>query len=259
VRWARDTGGAADIHWSIPMVRPELRTFERAVGYRRCVEIAHRSRGTWSNTNEEVVDVGLPRRWGCRSSSDWSFAMVTCGPVERVRVRNDRAVPGESLLALQAARIETSFALFSSGSPPRAGRSQGRRQGHADSSIIVFFCVHNAGRSQMRGWASALAGDRSKSSPAARPASGWLTLPSKRWPSVDIASFKPWTDEILRAADVIVTMGCGDACPIFPGKRYEDWEVDDPAGLGVEAVRPIRADIEIRVRRLLEGLGVLTP
>ena len=67
---------------------------------------------------------------------------------------------------------------------------------------------------------------------------------------------KPWTDEIVGAADVVVTMGCGDACPIFPGKRYEDWQLDDPAGQGVEDVRPIRDAIEARVRGLLASLGV---
>ena len=67
---------------------------------------------------------------------------------------------------------------------------------------------------------------------------------------------KPWTEEIVRAADVVVTMGCGDACPVFPGKRYENWELTDPAGQGLEAVRPIRDDIEERVRRLLADLQV---
>ena len=67
---------------------------------------------------------------------------------------------------------------------------------------------------------------------------------------------QPWADEIVRAADVIVTMGCGDACPVYPGKRYVDWELDDPAGKSVEAVRPIRDDIERRVRTLL---GELVP
>jgi protein-tyrosine-phosphatase len=70
---------------------------------------------------------------------------------------------------------------------------------------------------------------------------------------------KPWTDEIVRAADVVVTMGCGDACPIFPGKRYEDWQLDDPAGQGLEAVRPIRDEIERRVRRRLDALEVPAP
>ena len=67
---------------------------------------------------------------------------------------------------------------------------------------------------------------------------------------------KPWTDEIVQAADVIVTMGCGDACPIFPGRRYENWELPDPAGQSLEAVRPIRDEIEKRVRRLLDQLDV---
>jgi protein-tyrosine-phosphatase len=67
---------------------------------------------------------------------------------------------------------------------------------------------------------------------------------------------KPWTDEVVRAADVVITMGCGDACPVFPGKRYEEWVLEDPAGLGVEAVRPIRDDVERRVRTLLDELGI---
>ena len=66
---------------------------------------------------------------------------------------------------------------------------------------------------------------------------------------------KPWTDEIVEAADVVVTMGCGDACPLYPGKRYEDWELDDPAGLDVAAVRPIRDEIRARVEALLDELG----
>jgi arsenate reductase len=75
---------------------------------------------------------------------------------------------------------------------------------------------------------------------------------------IDITSEvpKPWTDEIVQAADVVVTMGCGEACPVFPGKRYEDCELADPAGRDIEAVRPIRDDIEARVRRLLDSLGV---
>jgi protein-tyrosine-phosphatase len=67
---------------------------------------------------------------------------------------------------------------------------------------------------------------------------------------------KPWTDEVVRAADVVISMGCGDACPIFPGKRYEEWMLDDPSGQDVEAVRPIRDDIERRVRHLLDEMGV---
>ena len=77
--------------------------------------------------------------------------------------------------------------------------------------------------------------------------------------SIDISREfpKPWTEEIIRAADVVITMGCGDACPIFPGKRYEDWEVPDPAGQELEQVKPIRDEIEGRVKRLLRQLGVL--
>ena len=77
---------------------------------------------------------------------------------------------------------------------------------------------------------------------------------------IDITGEQPkrWTDEIARAADVIVTMGCGDACPVFPGIRYEDWELDDPAGMDVDAVRPIRDEIGERVRTLLAELGVPT-
>jgi protein-tyrosine-phosphatase len=73
---------------------------------------------------------------------------------------------------------------------------------------------------------------------------------------IDISSEypRPWTDEVVRAADVVITMGCGDACPIFPGKRYEEWTLDDPAGLSVEDVRPIRDDLERRVQHLIAGL-----
>jgi protein-tyrosine-phosphatase len=69
---------------------------------------------------------------------------------------------------------------------------------------------------------------------------------------------KPWTDEVIRAADVVITMGCGDACPIFPGKRYEDWEVGDPEGMPLEGVREVRDNIEGRVKRLMEGLGIVS-
>ena len=125
---------------------------------------------------------------------------------------------------------------------------------------VVFLCVHNAGRSQMAaGWLQDLAGDRvqvfsggsdpsSEVNPAAVEAMAELGIDiSREFP-------KPWTDEIVRAADVIVTMGCGDACPIFPGKRYEDWEVDDPAGKSVEDVRKIRDDIGRRVRDLIDDI-----
>jgi len=127
---------------------------------------------------------------------------------------------------------------------------------------VLFLCVHNAGRSQMAmGWFQHLAGDRavawsggsepgSEVNPSAVAAMAEIGIDiSREFP-------KPWTDEVVQAADVVVTMGCGDACPLFPGKRYEEWELDDPAGMGVDAVRPIRDEIGRRVRELLAGLGV---
>jgi arsenate reductase (thioredoxin) len=128
--------------------------------------------------------------------------------------------------------------------------------------IVLFLCVHNAGRSQMAlGWFNHLAGDQAIAwSGGSEPASevNPSAIAAMAEVGIDIAKeyAKPWTDEIVQAADVVVTMGCGDACPIFPGKRYEDWTLDDPAGMGVEAVRPIRDEIGQRVRRLLEELGV---
>ena len=125
---------------------------------------------------------------------------------------------------------------------------------------VLFLCVHNAGRSQMAlGWFRRLAGDRAVAwSGGSEPAAevNPVAIQAMAEVGIDITSNypKPWTDEIVRAADVVVTMGCGDACPIFPGKRYEDWELDDPAGLGVDSVRPIRDDIRRRVEVLIGSL-----
>jgi protein-tyrosine-phosphatase len=133
---------------------------------------------------------------------------------------------------------------------------------HDGRPTVLFLCVHNAGRSQMAlGFFQHLAGDR---------AVGWsggsepgvevnpAAVAAMREVGIDIASEypKPWTDEVVRAADVVVSMGCGDACPVFPGKRYVDWELDDPAGMSVEGVRPVRDEIERRVRGLLAELNV---
>ena len=128
--------------------------------------------------------------------------------------------------------------------------------------IVLFLCVHNAGRSQMAlGWFKHLAGDRaigwsggSEPSTEINP----VAVEAMREVGIDLAGEfpKPWTDEILGAADVVVTMGCGDACPIFPGKRYEDWELDDPAGQDIEEVRRIRDEIGERVHGLLVSLEV---
>ncbi|MFW2512345.1 arsenate reductase ArsC [Demequina sp. SO4-13] len=128
--------------------------------------------------------------------------------------------------------------------------------------VVLFLCVHNAGKSQMAlGFMKQLAGDR---------AIGWsggsepgLTLnehsvAAMREVGIDISGEfpKPWTEETLKAADVVVTMGCGDACPVYPGKRYLDWEIDALPGTSIENVRPVRDEIEQRVRGLLEELGV---
>jgi arsenate reductase (thioredoxin) len=130
---------------------------------------------------------------------------------------------------------------------------------------VLFLCTHNAGRSQMAaGWLRHLAGAQvdvfsGGSEPATALNPG--AVAAMREVGIDIAAATPgrWTDEGLRAADVVVTMGCGDACPVLPGKRYVDWPLDDPAGLPLEAIRPVRDEIERRVRGLLAELGVAAP
>ncbi len=128
--------------------------------------------------------------------------------------------------------------------------------------MVAFLCVQNAGRSQMAaGWAAFLAGDAVEVySGGSNPASevNPVAVEAMAEVGVDISNESPktWTDEVLQAADVIITMGCGDACPVYPGKRYEDWEVTDPAGRDLEEVRSIRDDIGDRVRALLSELGV---
>jgi arsenate reductase (thioredoxin) len=127
---------------------------------------------------------------------------------------------------------------------------------------VLFLCVHNAGRSQMAlGFFRHLAGDLAVawsggSEPAHEVNPSAVAAMAER--GIDISREHPrrWTDEIVRAADVVITMGCGDTCPVFPGKRYLDWVLDDPAGKGVADVRPVRDEIERRVRGLLAELGV---
>jgi protein-tyrosine-phosphatase len=127
--------------------------------------------------------------------------------------------------------------------------------------IVLFLCVHNAGRSQIAlGWFNHLAEGRAIAWSGGSEPAGEVNpaaVAAMAEVGIDITGEypKPWTDEIVRAADVVVTMGCGDACPIFPGKRYEDWVLDDPAGLDVEAVRPIRDEIGRRIKDLLDGLA----
>jgi protein-tyrosine-phosphatase len=170
-----------------------------------------------------------------------------------------------SLLALQAARIKNFVPLFSERFARQRLRALARTEGKLSAAVpsVVFLCVHNAGRSQMAAaWARALGGDRLEvfsggSDPASEVNPAAVT--AMREVGIDITTEfpKPWTDEIIRAADTVITMGCGDACPIFPGKRYEDWEVADPAGELVERVRPIRDEIEGRVKELLRQLGAI--
>ncbi|MFJ6198711.1 arsenate reductase ArsC [Micromonospora sp. NPDC092111] len=125
---------------------------------------------------------------------------------------------------------------------------------------VLFVCVHNAGRSQMAaGWLRHLAGDsvevRSAGSAPAESVNP-AAVEAMREVGIDITDQTPrlLAYETAQSSDVIVTMGCGDACPVFPGKRYEDWKLDDPAGKGVESVRPIRDEIRARVARLLGEL-----
>ena len=127
---------------------------------------------------------------------------------------------------------------------------------------ILFVCVHNAGRSQMAAALThALSGGRvhirsAGSEPAERINPAVLTVMGEMGLDLSQEFPKPLTDEVVEAADVVITMGCGDACPIYPGKRYLDWEVDDPAGQPIEAVRVIRDQIRSRVEGLLKALGV---
>lgn len=127
---------------------------------------------------------------------------------------------------------------------------------------VLFLCVHNAGRSQMAaGWMRRLGGEgvdvfSGGSEPAEEVNRAAVAVMAEKGIDIGGEIPQPWADEIVRAADVVVTMGCGDACPVFPGKRYLDWELEDPAGKAVEEVRPIRDDLERRVRDLLVELGV---
>jgi arsenate reductase len=129
---------------------------------------------------------------------------------------------------------------------------------------VLFLCTHNAGRSQMAlGFFTQLAGDRAIAcSGGSEPADliNPAAVAAMAEKGIDIAAEQPkrWTSDMVEAADVVVTMGCGDACPVLPGRRYEEWVLPDPAGQPVEAVRSIRDDIEQHVRTLLEQLGVET-
>lgn len=126
---------------------------------------------------------------------------------------------------------------------------------------VLFVCVQNSGRSQMAAaWLQRLGGDRVHvRSAGSQPAAGLVPMVvavmDEAGISLDVEYPKPLTDDVVRAADVVITMGCGDACPIYPGKRYLDWELDDPADLGLDDVRAVRDEIRRRVERLLEEIA----
>ena len=130
----------------------------------------------------------------------------------------------------------------------------------SDKPSVLFVCVHNAGRSQMAaGFLTALAGGRVEvRSAGSMPAEqvNPVAVQAMGEVGIDIADQQPkvLTTDAVQASDVVITMGCGDACPIFPGKRYEDWKLDDPAGQGIDSVRPIRDDIRRRVETLIGEL-----
>lgn len=127
---------------------------------------------------------------------------------------------------------------------------------------VLFICVHNAGRSQMAaGLLRDLAGDKvDVFSAGSEPAESLnpVAVEAMAELDIDIAGETPrrWSDDMIRSVDVVVTMGCGDACPVFPGRRYLDWEIEDPAGKSLDQVRPIRDELASRVRGLISGLGV---
>ena len=129
-----------------------------------------------------------------------------------------------------------------------------------DKPAVLFVCVHNAGRSRSPpATCSTSPATASRSAPPARSRpTGSTRSPSRRWPRRASTSPthqpKMLTTEAVQDTDVVITMGCGDACPVFPGKRYEDWELDDPAGQGIEVVRPIRDEIKARVETLIAEL-----
>jgi arsenate reductase (thioredoxin) len=130
----------------------------------------------------------------------------------------------------------------------------------SEHPVVLFVCVHNAGRSQMaQGWLTHLAGDRIDVRSAGSEPSDQLNpaaVEAMAEAGINIADRRPaiLTLDAVRSSDVVITMGCGDTCPVFPGKRYEDWELPDPAGQDLDAVRAIRDQIRTRVEHLVSQL-----
>lgn len=168
----------------------------------------------------------------------------------------------EAIASLAGARVKDYVPLFVNRFARERLLALAQVQGTMGKSVpeVLFVCVHNAGRSQMAaGLLEKLGNGRvhvrsAGSSPADEVNPAGMHAMAEVGVDLSQEFPKPLTDEFVRAADVVVTMGCGDACPIYPGKRYEDWEIADPAGQSLPAVRAIRDDIERRVRVLLETL-----
>ena len=164
----------------------------------------------------------------------------------------------------KGARLPNFITLFAERFARQRLKALAKVEGKANDGVptVLFLCVHNAGRSQMAlGWFNHYAGERAVAwSGGSEPGIeiNPTAVAAMAEVGIDIAQEfpKPWTDEIVQAADVVVTMGCGDACPLFPGKRYEDWVLDDPAGQSLDSVRTIRDEIGRRVQALLEELHV---
>ncbi len=170
----------------------------------------------------------------------------------------------ESIADLDGAKVRNFIPLFAERFARdrlwALAKSEGKIE--SDRPVVLFLCVHNAGRSQMAaGLLAHLAGEgvivmTGGSEPGKQVNPHAVTAMQERGIDISQSFPKPWTDEIVKAADVVVTMGCGDACPVYPGKRYEDWVLEDPAGRGLEDVRAIRDEIEGKVRGLMASLEV---
>jgi arsenate reductase len=177
-----------------------------------------------------------------------------------------RPVVRESFDSFADAKVRTFIPVFTTRYADDRLRALAKVRGFITDAppSVLFVCVHNAGRSQMAaGWLRHLSkGKIEVYSGGSLPGKDLnaAAVAAMQEVGIDIANEfpKPFAVEIVQAADVVITMGCGDTCPIFPGKRYEDWALDDPAGLGVEAVRPIRDEIRKRVESLILDLGVET-
>jgi arsenate reductase len=175
-----------------------------------------------------------------------------------------RPVVKESYASFADAKVRTFVPVFTTRYADDRLRALAKVRGFITDAppSVLFVCVHNAGRSQMAaGWLRHLSkGKIEVYSGGSLPGKDLnaAAVAAMQEVGIDIANEfpKPFAVEIVQAADVVITMGCGDTCPIFPGKRYEDWALDDPAGLGIEAVRPIRDEIKRRVESLISDLAV---